>query len=88
MFLECGSFCFQILRELDYNFSVDWWALGVLLYEMMAGAPPFEGDTEEELFDAIMNDDVVYPPLSIDALDILSKVRAVLLVSSALWKYF
>jgi serine/threonine protein kinase len=27
----------EILQELDYGFGVDWWALGVLMYEMMAG---------------------------------------------------
>ena len=26
----------EILQELDYSFSVDWWALGVLAYEMSA----------------------------------------------------
>ena len=51
----------QILREEDYGTSVDWWALGVLMYEMMAGQPPFEADNEDELFEAILNDEVLYP---------------------------
>ncbi|CAL8071006.1 unnamed protein product [Calicophoron daubneyi] len=64
----------EILAELDYGFSVDWWALGVLMYEMMAGAPPFEGDTEQDLFNAISYEDVTYPPsLHPDAIDIVSK---------------
>ena len=51
----------QILREEDYGASVDWWALGVLMYEMMAGQPPFEADNEDELFEAILHDEVLYP---------------------------
>jgi novel protein kinase C epsilon type len=51
----------EIVEERPYNSSVDWWALGVLMYEMMAGQPPFEADNEEDLFDAIVKDDVLYP---------------------------
>eukprot|EP00118_Oscarella_pearsei_P001236 m.6947 g.6947 ORF g.6947 m.6947 type:complete len:700 (+) comp17286_c0_seq1:114-2213(+) len=51
----------EILQEQNYGASVDWWALGVLMYEMMAGQPPFEADNEEDLFDSIIHDDVLYP---------------------------
>ena len=40
---------------------MDWWALGVLMYEMMAGQPPFEADNEDDLFESILHDDVLYP---------------------------
>ncbi|OWA52444.1 Calcium-independent protein kinase C [Hypsibius exemplaris] len=51
----------EILQELEYGSSVDWWALGVLMYEMMAGQPPFEADNEDDLFESILHDDVLYP---------------------------
>lgn len=51
----------EILREIPYGFTVDWWSLGVLVFEMLSGQPPFEADTEEDLFDSIMNDEVFYP---------------------------
>ncbi|XP_058982526.1 protein kinase C isoform X1 [Musca domestica] len=62
----------EILKEQEYGASVDWWALGVLMYEMMAGQPPFEADNEDELFESIMHDDVLYPVwLSREAVSIL-----------------
>lgn len=66
----------QILQELEYGASVDWWALGVLMYEMMAGQPPFEADNEDDLFESILHDDVLYPVwLSKEAVSILRAVR-------------
>ncbi|XP_031435444.1 protein kinase C epsilon type [Clupea harengus] len=62
----------EILQELEYGPSVDWWALGVLMYEMMAGQPPFEADNEDDLFESILHDDVLYPVwLSKEAVGIL-----------------
>uniref|UniRef100_A0A8C1XMF1 Protein kinase C n=1 Tax=Cyprinus carpio TaxID=7962 RepID=A0A8C1XMF1_CYPCA len=62
----------EILQELEYGPSVDWWALGVLMYEMMAGQPPFEADNEDDLFESILHDDVLYPVwLSKEAVSIL-----------------
>lgn len=51
----------EILNEEMYGASVDWWALGVLMYEMLAGQPPFEADSEDDLFEAILHDEVLYP---------------------------
>jgi novel protein kinase C epsilon type len=45
------------------------------MYEMMAGQPPFEADNEDDLFDSILNDDVLYPVwLSKEAINILRGV--------------
>ena len=60
---------------MEYGPSVDWWALGVLMYEMMAGQPPFEADNEDDLFESILHDDVLYPVwLSKEAVSILKAV--------------
>lgn len=31
----------EIIMSVGHNCSVDWWALGILLFEMLAGYPPF-----------------------------------------------
>ncbi|XP_069063503.1 protein kinase C eta type [Pleurodeles waltl] len=51
----------EILKEMHYGATVDWWAMGVLLFEMLCGHAPFEAENEDDLFEAILNDEVVYP---------------------------
>lgn len=66
----------EILLERDYGRAVDWWAFGVLLYEMLLAQSPFKGEEEEEIFEAILEGDVYYPAkLSPEAANIIQRVR-------------
>ncbi|XP_053332784.1 microtubule-associated serine/threonine-protein kinase 1 isoform X1 [Clarias gariepinus] len=49
-----------ILRQ-GYGKPVDWWALGIILYEFLVGCVPFFGDTPEELFGQVISDDIAWP---------------------------
>uniref|UniRef100_A0AAX7STU5 Protein kinase C n=1 Tax=Astatotilapia calliptera TaxID=8154 RepID=A0AAX7STU5_ASTCA len=51
----------EILCGQKYTFSVDWWSFGVLVYEMLIGQSPFQGDDEDELFESIRSDIPHYP---------------------------
>ncbi|KAJ1499770.1 Serine/threonine kinase [Coelomomyces lativittatus] len=51
----------EILNEQLYTRVVDWWALGVLIYEMICGQSPFRGEDEDEIFESILHDEVLYP---------------------------
>lgn len=45
--------------------SVDWWALGVLIFEFIVGVPPFNADTVDEVFDNITNLRIPWDSISI-----------------------
>lgn len=53
----CGTPHFmapEIVRGRGYGLPADWWALGILVYEMLVGGCPFEGTTEVEIFKQLM----------------------------------
>ncbi|XP_077572526.1 microtubule-associated serine/threonine-protein kinase 3 isoform X4 [Stigmatopora nigra] len=64
-----------ILRQ-GYGKPVDWWAMGVILYEFLVGCVPFFGDTPEELFGQVVSDDIIWPEgddaLPMDAQDMIT----------------
>ncbi|XP_028832485.1 microtubule-associated serine/threonine-protein kinase 3 isoform X2 [Denticeps clupeoides] len=66
-----------ILRQ-GYGKPVDWWAMGIILYEFLVGCVPFFGDTPEELFGQVVNDDIIWPEgddaLPFDAQDLITKL--------------
>uniref|UniRef100_A0A3B5LX12 Protein kinase N3 n=1 Tax=Xiphophorus couchianus TaxID=32473 RepID=A0A3B5LX12_9TELE len=65
----------EVLTDDTYTRAVDWWGMGVLIYEMLVGESPFPGEDEEEVFDSIVNDDVQYPAsLPADAVSIMQKL--------------
>lgn len=67
----------EVLTEPSYTRAVDWWGLGVLIFEMLVGESPFPGDDEEEVFDAIVNEEVKYPKfVSNEAVGIMRRVSA------------
>ena len=50
------QYIFDLMYELFLKgFPVDWWALGVCLYEFMTGIPPFNDETPEAIFENILN---------------------------------
>lgn len=51
----------EMIRELDYGTSVDWWALGVLMFEMLNNTPPFEAPDLDQLYRCIVQDEVKIP---------------------------
>lgn len=65
----------EVIKGEKYTKSVDWWAVGILVYEMITGAPPFYDGDIQKLFHKITAGDVVIPEsVSDDASDFLLKL--------------
>ncbi|XP_025937827.1 RAC-gamma serine/threonine-protein kinase isoform X5 [Apteryx rowi] len=75
-YLHSGKIVYRdlkVLEDNDYGRAVDWWGLGVVMYEMMCGRLPFYNQDHEKLFELILMEDIKFPrTLSADAKSLLS----------------
>ncbi|KAI0090644.1 Pkinase-domain-containing protein [Irpex rosettiformis] len=63
----------ELLESQGYTKTVDWWTLGVLLYEMMTGLPPFYDENVNVMYQRILSDPLVFPSdISPDAKSVMT----------------
>ncbi|KIP11302.1 hypothetical protein PHLGIDRAFT_141514 [Phlebiopsis gigantea 11061_1 CR5-6] len=63
----------ELLESQGYTKTVDWWTLGVLLYEMMTGLPPFYDENVNVMYQRILSDPLLFPSdMSHDAKSIMT----------------
>ncbi|QDS75134.1 cAMP-dependent protein kinase catalytic subunit [Venturia effusa] len=66
----------EVVASKGYNKSVDWWSLGILIFEMLCGFTPFwDGGSPMKIYENILKGKVKYPPyIHPDAQDLLMKL--------------
>ena len=67
----------ELLMGKGYNKTVDWWTLGVLLYEMLTGLPPFYDENTNEMYRKILSEPLHFPGADVvppAAKDLLTKL--------------
>ncbi|CAI5954442.1 unnamed protein product [Closterium sp. NIES-65] len=67
----------EILLGTGHGATADWWAVGVMLFELLCGVPPFNAPSPEIIFDNILNRDIPWPEvpeeMSYEAMDLIDK---------------
>ncbi|KAG0467894.1 hypothetical protein HPP92_017222 [Vanilla planifolia] len=65
----------EIIRGAGHSSAIDWWALGILLYEMLYGRTPFRGKNRQKTFANILHKDLTFPssiPVSLAARQLIN----------------
>jgi len=78
----CGTLDYiapEVLSGGSYNMSVDWWALGILIYEMLIGNPPFLFSNTNDYLSIIQHpENIVFPDfVEPEAIDLIQKFLVV-----------
>ena len=76
---KCGSPSYaapEILKGFPYDgFKTDIWCCGIILYAMLCGYLPFDGDDNQEIFQSIVDGDLEFPNfLEDDSIDLLLRL--------------
>ena len=54
----------EMIQTIDVNSpSIDWWAIGCIIYELIVGMPPFNAKTVEKVWDNVINKRITWPPI-------------------------
>ncbi|KAE9368177.1 Pkinase-domain-containing protein [Stipitochalara longipes BDJ] len=65
----------EVLNDKGYNKSVDWWGLGILIFEMLCGFTPFWDLSPMKIYENIFKGRIRYPPyINPDAEDLLKQL--------------
>lgn len=66
----------EVVSSKGYNKSVDWWSLGILIFEMLCGFTPFwDSGSPVKIYENILRGRIKYPPyLHPDAVNLLSQL--------------
>ncbi|XP_060203426.1 probable serine/threonine protein kinase IRE isoform X2 [Lycium barbarum] len=68
----------EILLGMGHGATADWWSVGVILFELLVGVPPFNAEHPQQIFDNIINRDIPWPKIpeemSLEAYDLINKL--------------
>ncbi|CAF3695328.1 unnamed protein product [Rotaria socialis] len=72
----CGTqeyIAYEIYKHFEYDENVDWWSLGIMIYELFTFVTPFYDEDESQVEENVLFKDVCYPEtMSIEAKRIIS----------------
>ncbi len=67
----------EVILGMGYDFQIDWWSVGVMLYEFLMGKTPFEGQDVDDLYNNIISGLPDWPedsPISPDVQNLISRL--------------
>lgn len=59
----------EMVESKGHSFSVDWWSLGILMYELLYGVTPFQDNNTDKMYELILNAELKFRDNSVDISD-------------------